>query len=580
MSDYNIRQAFERIENELIESMIRNMSNHRAQEDEEGFQWEQWQAVQLKELEAYKRRNQKVFGKKFRDINEQLERAILKAREDGNMEQELELLEMVKTGKIKRPRATKKAAKTNAEFFKLNDRKMDALIRATVSDMEKAETAILRMANDKYRKVIFDAQVYANSGAGTYEKAVDMATKDFLSAGLNCVEYKNGARHTLKDYAEMALKTAAKRAYLTGEGEKRKEWGISTVIMNKRGNPCPQCLPWVGKILIDDVWSGGSAKDGDYPLMSTAIAANLYHPRCRDSHSTYFEGISTPPDDKFTKDDIEQIKDEYRLGQKREIARRNYEKYCRLADNSLDETNRRQYLGRAEYWKDQYGKYYRKEHNHAADLNQYQRYQGMLQELSPKSLEEFREIKYNDAEKWKDLKRKYRILNQYKIDHGNLTASEILKMDFDMVKDKRNSFNSKYKRSGNMAGVVVDGDNKYYIAHSQISDSNHKAYKGDNILVGEKESLRYEYIDVKKEDGTMRTETYHDTEAKIFEYLADLYEQKTFKRVDMLSERGMCDSCKNVMKQFEKEHPEVEINVVSNKRVEGDVWKRRLRKKK
>ncbi|MBR5315314.1 MAG: minor capsid protein, partial [Firmicutes bacterium] len=100
------------------------------------------------------------------------------------MEQELELLEMVKSGKIKKPRATKKSMKTNAEFFKINDRKMDALIKATVSDMKRAETAILRMANDKYRKIIFDAQVYANSGAGTYEKAVDMATRDFLAAGL------------------------------------------------------------------------------------------------------------------------------------------------------------------------------------------------------------------------------------------------------------------------------------------------------------------------------------------------------------------------------------------------------------
>ena len=41
----------------------------------------------------------------------------------------------------------------------------------------------------------------------------------------------------------------------------RQEWGVSTVIMNKRGNPCPKCLPWVGKVLIDDVWSGGSRKE-------------------------------------------------------------------------------------------------------------------------------------------------------------------------------------------------------------------------------------------------------------------------------------------------------------------------------
>lgn len=38
------------------------------------------------------------------------------------------------------------------------------------------------MANDKYRKAIFNAQVYVNSGAATYEKAVDMATKDMRQA--------------------------------------------------------------------------------------------------------------------------------------------------------------------------------------------------------------------------------------------------------------------------------------------------------------------------------------------------------------------------------------------------------------
>ena len=107
------------------------------------------------------------------------------------------------------------------EFFKGNDRKLNALVKSTTDDLKRAETAGLRMSNDKYRKAIFNAQVYANTGAGTYEKAVDMACKDMLNAGLNCVEYKNGARHTLSDYADMAIKTANKRAYLRGEGEVR-----------------------------------------------------------------------------------------------------------------------------------------------------------------------------------------------------------------------------------------------------------------------------------------------------------------------------------------------------------------------
>jgi len=69
-------------------------------------------------------------------------------------------------------------------------------------------------------------------------------------------------------------------------------------------------------------------------------------------------------------------------------------------------------------------------------------------------------------------------------------------------------------------------------------------------------------------------------QAKLFEHFADLYEEKPFKKICMLSERGMCDSCKGVMQQFKDLHPDVEINVVSNKRVEGDVWKRRMKTKK
>lgn len=314
-NDYDIGKAFQAVEDELMASMIRNMKHHRAWEDAEGMQWEQWQALQLKSLEQYKKNNQKRFKGQFKDINREIESLIYAAHKQGGMDQEKAILRAIKKGFP----AKKVSSGATAEFFKINDRKLDALIHATTNDMQKAETAVLRMANDKYRKVIFNAQVYANTGAGTYEKAVDMATKDMLSAGLNCVEYANGARHTLSDYADMAIRTASKRAYLQGEGQKRQEWGLHLVIMNKRGNPCPKCLPFVGKVLIDDVWSGGSKADGDYPLMSSAISAGLYHPRCKDSHTTYFPGISTPPDDKFSRQELADIEK-----QSRQEARQQY----------------------------------------------------------------------------------------------------------------------------------------------------------------------------------------------------------------------------------------------------------------
>ena len=344
--DYDITAAFQAIEDELIASMIRNMDRHRAEETKEGYEWSMWQAEQLKALEKYKRENQKKYGKQFQQINQEIEDLIRQARVAGGMEQELKILKAIKNGFKGAKKVSRGAA---AEFFRLNDRKLEALIEATTHDMERAETAILRKANDDYRKAIFNAQVYANTGAGTYEKAVDMATKDMLSRGLNCVVYANGARHTLADYADMALRTAGKRAYLQGEGEKRQEWGISTVIVNKRGNPCPKCLPFCGKVLIDDVWSGGKKSDGPYPLMSTAIEYGLYHPRCRDSHTTYFPGISTA-DDTWTRKELEGIKKENQREGRLQYASRQAGKYARLAKFSLDLENRKEYARRTREW--------------------------------------------------------------------------------------------------------------------------------------------------------------------------------------------------------------------------------------
>ena len=348
--EYDIGAAFAAVENELMASMIRNMKRHRIEEVDEKKEWEMWQALQLKSLEQYKKANAKRFQNQFHEINGQIESLLYAAKEQGGMEQEIKILRAIKKG-FKPPKQRTGSTATTAEFFKLNDRKLDALIKATQNDFQKAETAVLRMANDQYRKIIYNAQVYANTGAGTYEKAVDMATKDFLSRGINCIEYANGAHHTIADYAAMAIQTASKRAYLQGEGEMRKEWGISTVIMNKRGNPCPKCLPFVGKVLIDDVWSGGKASDGPYPLMSSAITAGLYHPRCKDIHTTYFEGISTPPDSKFTRQEVKEIADGYRAEQKQQYAKRQADRFGRLAEYSLDEENQKKYQKKERFWK-------------------------------------------------------------------------------------------------------------------------------------------------------------------------------------------------------------------------------------
>lgn len=387
MADYDIGNAFSAIENELISSMIRNLERHKAEEIAEGMNWSQWQVEQLNALDEYKRRNAKKYGTRFSSINDKIEEMLTDSYNDGATKQERDILRSIKKGLTADNSAVPFDGNRTltGEFFKTNDRKLDALIKATTDDMKRAETAVLRMTNDKYRKIIFNAQVYANTGAGTYEKAVDMATKDFLSAGINCIEYKNGRRVNIKSYAEMAIRTANKRAYLQGEGEMRKKWGIHTVILNKRSNACPKCLPYVGKVIVDDVWSGGTAaeaREKGYLLMSECIEKGLYHPNCKDSHSTYFGDILDEDDEDFEDEEFEdsteeeqkkaqdqpsqslakpepitpkeqkQCEDLYNAEQYQQYAERQAEKWERMSEFSLDKDNKRKYKSRLDEWKE------------------------------------------------------------------------------------------------------------------------------------------------------------------------------------------------------------------------------------
>lgn len=221
-------------------------------------------------------------------------------------------------------------------------------------------------------------------------------------------------------------------------------------------------------------------------------------------------------------------------------------------------------------------------YNKNADIEQYERYKSILKENAPKNLSEFLAIKYNDSVTWEKLKYQYRTVNQYKIDSGNVSVQDILELDRKLISEKRNNFPSKYKKSGNIAGAYIDSEEEMYIAHSRINyeaDAGFKNYKGTSHIALLNAERNFDYIDVDTPDGTLRKDTHFDTEAKLFEHFHVLSKTKNFNTITMISERGMCDSCKGVMEQFKAAHPDIEVNVVSNKKVNSNVWKYRKGKR-
>ncbi|MBO1264362.1 capsid protein [Proteiniclasticum sp. SCR006] len=359
---YNIRTIFEEMELYLLASMARNLSRHEGEEIKEGFKFEMWQSAKLRDLERFRRENKRIIDEfspaiektvkerlmdTYRKSRSRVQSVVIKLSEKlsvrlpGSLEPVIDGLkgEELKETLEKVEEAAKKWKETptpiDDNFFRTNDKKFDALIEATQKDMKKVNTSVLRKMDDVYRQTIFKAQVYHNNGVVDLNKAVDMATKDFLKQGITSIKYSNGREVNIASYAEMALRTANHRSYLMGEGSRRKELGISTVIVTPHATACELCRPWQGAVLIDDVYSGGKQEDGEYPLLSKAIEAGLFHPNCEDILATWFPGINTIP----TVPDPERSEKWYKEAQKQRRLERAIRDQKRVVVGTLDEEN-------------------------------------------------------------------------------------------------------------------------------------------------------------------------------------------------------------------------------------------------
>lgn len=283
MTIKEIVDLFEQLELHLIDSLKRNLLRHKRQEKEEGGQngvpenWEAWQSAKLRDARRFRRQNEEILGEYAPTIQAETEKILQEQYDEGNSQ----------------------------GFFGTQDEKLQSLIHEMQHNEARVQQGALRYMNDVYRKTILRTATAMSAGGMTLQKAVDEATKDFLAQGINCVQYANGRLVNIATYAEMALRTCNTRAMLMGEAKQRERMGIDTVLVSQYGACSDTCLPWQGRVYIDDVFQtyngprGGSfgvSRNGkQYMLLSVAIKAGLFHPNCRHTLTTWIEGVSTMP---------------------------------------------------------------------------------------------------------------------------------------------------------------------------------------------------------------------------------------------------------------------------------------------
>lgn len=345
MKPYNIARIFSQMEMDLITSMKRNLARHEAEEAKEGIEWEQWQQRKLQDLQQYRKETQKI-GKKYEpEIEQETEAEVHGAFRRGadRVKNTVKRLWGKITGK--KPEIDPEDG-SDESFFKLNEARVNALASSARKDMHQARFGMLRQADDVFRQTIFKAQMYMNSGAASLNQAIDMATRDFLDRGFDSITYSDGRRINVASYAEMALRTASQRAVFAGEGAKRDQLGIRTVVISVHNNCSELCLPHQGKVFIDDVYSGGTAADGPYPLLSTAMANGLFHPGCRHNMTTYIPGESSLPKPV----DDEAALANYQAEQKQRYMERQIRKYKRREAGSVDPANQAAAKAKVKAW--------------------------------------------------------------------------------------------------------------------------------------------------------------------------------------------------------------------------------------
>lgn len=203
--------------------------------------------------------------------------------------------------------------------------------------------------------------------------------------------------------------------------------------------------------------------------------------------------------------------------------------------------------------------------NAKIDSNQYERYKEVLKEDAG-SLADFRQMKYNEPEKWDELQHRYSVVRLYDVDSGEMSPSKIYELDQKAFQTKTQLFTGTAKRKGNIAVMEFDGVTKF--GNSQLDEEGDSAYtnfKGDKTtLVLQIKSPKFKTTVVGNHDR------FGDSEAKLFEYAASVAGDGKEHTLNLLSERCMCESCRGVMQQFKENFPNVKVNAVSNAKKQAE----------
>jgi hypothetical protein len=209
----------------------------------------------------------------------------------------------------------------------------EAAIRESLqSDLQDVRRRITRLDNDIYKVLApQSARVQVLDVELTPAQAQAIAWRDFTSNGITGFTDKSGREWSLSAYTEMAVRTAAARAFNASHLERMQAIGIRYFSVPSTGATCPLCFPWQGAVLTD-----GPVVAPEMHVDATiaeATARGLFHPNCRHQLIAVFPGITVLPE---RMDWTPEMESRYRAVQKQRRLELAVRKAKRRQENALD----------------------------------------------------------------------------------------------------------------------------------------------------------------------------------------------------------------------------------------------------
>jgi hypothetical protein len=362
LSFRDIAKIFEEIELRLIASLKRNLSRHKAEEEKEGFEWSAWQAEKLNNIDNFRKENAQIADEYVDVIDDETRQLMTDQFHEGEHTAEQSVIDVSESGvnvpdvpnvpavptQPQPPEAP--TAIPDDHFFGVNKPKMDKLMEDVTTLEKTALTAAVRNMDDVYRTTLNKVQLMMGTGSITLNEAIDLATRDFLDKGINCIVYADGRRVNIADYVRMALRTTSTRATLQGAAKRFAELGYDTVLISQYGGCSETCEPYQGKVYIDDVftlWSGQISGDFGksnycdkwFMLLSVAIRGGLFHPNCRHTMGQYIDGLTKIPQPI----PAEKIREQRELEEKQRAMERKIRALKRKVEGTQDEKKVKEY---------------------------------------------------------------------------------------------------------------------------------------------------------------------------------------------------------------------------------------------